>query len=427
MAKGYNARDIDVLEGLEPVRKRPGMYIGGTGQAGLHHLLWEIVDNAVDEAINGHASYIKVVLHADGTTCTVEDNGRGIPVDTHPKAGVSALQVILTTLHAGGKFSDKAYVTSGGLHGVGASVVNALSRKLEARVKRGGKEYVQSYRRGRPTKEVAEVGDARGTGTTLTFTPDDKIFEDILFDPDRILQRLEVKAFLNKGLKIRFYDRVNGQTHEIQHDGGLADYLDVLVERYDASPFIDAPFVLERNNGVRLELAMTWTDGTRERLLTYVNGIPTGDGGTHEQGLRDALVKGMRSFMDTHGLVPRNLSITAEDLREGVVGVLSIYVPDPQFQGQTKTRLNNPEVRGQVDGAIRPVLEQWLHENKNRGEVIVSRAIQAAKARIASRQAAQQVRKKPSKSSRVNLPGKLAAPRLVLVGAQAPRPQRRRR
>ncbi|MCO4746496.1 MAG: type IIA DNA topoisomerase subunit B [Proteobacteria bacterium] len=403
----YSARDIAVLKGLEPVRKRPGMYIGGTGPDGLHHLLWEVVDNSVDEAINGFATTIKVTLHSDGSTMSVEDNGRGIPVDEHPVEKRSALEVILTTLHAGGKFGEKNYATSGGLHGVGASVVNALSRKLEARIRRDGSEWVQVYKRGRPTGDVAQIGPARGSGTRITYTPDEKIFDDTTYDPGRIFQRLEVKAFLNKGLKIIFRDQVNSETHEFKHDGGVADFLDAIVARTGATPVVDAPFVLEKNDDFRIELAMTWSDAPRERLKSYVNGIPTADGGTHVQGLKDSLVKAMRHFMETHELKPKNLTVTADDLREGVVAVLSIFISDPQFQGQTKERLNNGEAKQWVEGAVRPLLEQWLHDNKNRGEVLVSRAVQAARARIASRQAAQQVRRKPRKS-RMSLPGKLA-------------------
>jgi DNA gyrase subunit B len=404
----YTAADISVLEGLEPVRKRPGMYIGGTGSAGLHHLLWEIVDNAVDEAINGHASTIKVTLQSDGVTCTVEDNGRGIPVDEHPKLKRSALEVILTTLHAGGKFDQGAYITSGGLHGVGSSVVNALSVSLEARVRRNGREYVQRYKRGRPKGPVEDIGPGRGTGTTITFTPDPEIFEDLRFDAAKIQQRLEVKTFLNKGLRIVFRDQVADETHELRHDGGLADYLGVLVERAPAKALLETPFVWERNNGTRIELACTWTDSPREHLSTFVNGIPTADGGTHEQGFRDAIVKALRGFMETHNLTPRGVTLTAEDLREGLVGALSLFIPEPQFQGQTKDRLNNPEVKGMVDGAVRPAFEQWLHENRSVGEMVLVRAVQAARARVASRQAADAARATSASTSRLALPGKLA-------------------
>ncbi|MFT7520504.1 MAG: DNA gyrase subunit B [Kiritimatiellia bacterium] len=405
----YSASQIAVLKGLDPVRKRPGMYIGGTGSDGLHHLLWEIVDNSVDEAINGHASKIVVTLHSDGVTLTVEDNGRGIPVGIHPTEKVSALQVIMTTLHAGGKFDGDSYKTSGGLHGVGSSVVNALSSTLIAKVKREGQTWVQEYKRGVPRGPVKAVGPARGTGTSITFSPDPNIFEDINYDPEVVHKRLEQKTFLHRGLKIIFRDQLNEVTHELEHLGGIQDYLDAVVNRGKQAVVVDTPFYIDRENGAwRFELALTWTESPRDSMLTFVNGIPTQDGGTHEQGLRDGMIKGVRSFMDTHNLVPRGLSLTAEDLREGVTAILSLYVHDPQFQGQTKDKLNNPEIRSILDGAVRPAIEQWLHDNKSRGESIVLRAVQAAKARIASRQAATKVRRKSATSGRLTLPGKLS-------------------
>jgi len=405
----YGADDIQVLEGIEHVRKRPAMYIGGTGADGLHHLLWEIVDNATDEALNGHATGVTVTLHKDGRTVTVDDNGRGIPVGIHKKKGVSALEVILTTLGAGGKFDNGSYETSGGLHGVGSSAVNALSERFEARVRREGKEWVQQYRKGRPKKPVEAVGPARGTGTRITFTPDHTIFEEGSFDPERIERQLEVKSFLHRGLKVVFRDQVNKETHEFKHDGGLSDYLDAFLERKTMRRAVDASFVTDRTiDGVVVDLAVAWTEAPREKILSYVNAIPTEDGGTHEQGWRDALLKALRSFIETHSLDPRGVKLTADDLREGVVSILSVRVREPQFQGQTKGRLNNPEVRGTLDSGLRPLLEQWLHENRSTGEHIVARAVAAAKARIASRQAATKVRRKSATSSRLALPGKLA-------------------
>lgn len=412
MARGrpYTADDITVLEGIEAVRKRPGMYIGGTGTDGLHHLLWEIVDNACDEAQNGHATQIEVTLHSDGTTVSVEDDGRGIPVDHHAKTGKSALEVVFTVLHAGGKFGGGSYETSGGLHGVGASAVNALSQHLEARVRRDGKEWVQEFRRGTPLGPVQSKGSARGaTGTRVTFTPDPEIFDDVLFDADRIRTQLEVKSFLLGGLRITFRDEVRNEVHELFHEGGIADYLQVLVARAEAQRVIEPNFFLERENeGVSLSVALSWTEASRENVLSYVNGIPTTDGGTHEQGLRDALTKAMRNFIDTHGLQRRDVALVPDDLREGVFAILSIRVRDPQFQGQTKGRLNNPEVRGAIDGGIRPLLEQWFHENRALGELCVARAYQAARARLASREAEAQARRKTPTSGRMNLPGKLS-------------------
>ncbi|MCB9758912.1 MAG: type IIA DNA topoisomerase subunit B [Alphaproteobacteria bacterium] len=410
MSSNYTGKDITVLEGLEPVRKRPGMYIGGTGKEGLHHLIWEIVDNCVDEAINGYASSIVVTLHEGGRSVAVADNGRGIPIDIVPKYKKPALELILTTLHAGGKFNQSNYVTSGGLHGVGSSVVNALSSHLRAQVKRGGKLYQQDFRRGKPRSPLKEVGPARGTGTTITFSPDDQIFGEVRFDASLIRERLEVKAYLNRGLRIVFRDEDARATHEFKHEGGLLDYLAQLLKADQKTATTPEPFTHEReaNGGPRMELALTWTDSPREQLLTFVNGIPTRDGGTHEQGFKDAIVRAMRSFIDTHQLEPRGVKLTADDIREGVTGILSVYIAEPQFQGQTKDKLNNPEVRGQVEGAARPVLEQWLHEHTSWGEAIVLRAIQAARARMASRAAAHQVRRKSAVSHRLNLPGKLA-------------------
>jgi DNA gyrase subunit B/topoisomerase-4 subunit B len=405
----YGSDQIAVLKGLEGVRRRPGMYITGTGLDGLHHLLWEIVDNSVDEAMNGHATRVVVTLHESGNVVTVEDNGRGIPVEEHPTEQVSALQVVLTTLHAGGKFGGDSYKTSGGLHGVGSSVVNALSVHLRAEVKRNGKLYAQEYRRGVPRGPVAEVGAAKGTGTTITFEPDPEIFAETSFDPSIIRERLEQRAYLHKGLRLVFRDRVSGQTWDLAHDRGLADWLNTSTQDEGRKPVLDAPFLLDREaTDHRLELALTWTEAPSETWRTFVNGIPTRDGGTHEQGLKDAVTRAVRNFAEAHGLMPRNLALAVEDLREGVFAILSFYTREPQFQGQTKDRLNNPEARGQVDGAVRASLEQWLHDHRARGEAIVARAVQAAKARLASREAATEVRRKSATSGRMSLPGKLA-------------------
>ena len=411
MSSTYTADDIRVLDGLEAVRTRPGMYIGGTGDDGYHHLLWEIVDNAVDEVMNGHADRITVTLHASGREISVTDNGRGIPVDAHKSTGKSALEVIFTVLHAGGKFGDGAYKTAGGLHGVGASVVNALSQRLEVHVKRGGREYAQTFRHGKPLGAVEDRGPARGHGTTVTFEPDPDIFGDLEFDPERIQERLEVKTFLNRGLRILFRDETRDTSVELHHEGGVVDFLRVEAERAGAEFVQDAPFDLVREDaatGMTLDLALAWTRHPRERVLAFVNGIPTRDGGTHVQGLRDGVVKAVRNFIDTHALGPRGLTLSSEDLREGIVAVVSVLVPEPQFQGQTKERLNNPGVRPAVDQAVRPALEQWLHENKSTGERVVARAIEAARVREASRKAARDVRRKSPVSGRLNLPGKLA-------------------
>ncbi len=405
----YSAKDITVLEGLEPVRKRPGMYIGGVGKDGLHHLLWELVDNSVDEAMNGYASSISVTIHADGCSATVADNGRGIPGHVHPTNARAALQLMPTTLHAGGKFDNKLYETSGGLHGVGASVVNALSQQLVATVKRDDHTWEQEFRRGQSIAPIRKKGKSRGTGTSIYFVPDQSIFEDVAFDIEEVAERLETKAYLNGGLKIVFKDETNQTNQTFEHEGGVADLIQTRVLQSGATPTVDTFFVQRKEEqGFRLEVAVCWTDATRERVSSYVNTIPTPDGGTHEAGFRDAVVKAIRNYIETHDLQPRGVSIGAEDIREGMVAVVSTFVPDPQFQGQTKDRLNNPSARGIVDAILRPDLEQWFHQNSSVGEAVVGRIIQSSRARAASRAAASQVRRKASVSHRLNLPGKLA-------------------
>ncbi len=413
-AKTYSAKDITVLEGLEPVRKRPAMYIGGTDKVGYHHLLWEIVDNAIDEVIGGHASRVDVTLHKDGRTVSVEDNGRGIPVDTIPKYKKPALEVILTTLHAGGKFDrGKSYVHAGGLHGVGASVVNALASEMSAVVRRDGTKWEQRYQRGAPTTKLKKLGAAKGAGTLITFCPDEEIFGDKQrFDAALIADRLEAKSYLHRGVKIAFRDESASpaKTHTFQHDRGIADYLDrIVADRGRTTVPKDAPgFYFDRGGDVKIEIALQWTEATDEHIRSYVNGVPTPSGGTHELGLKGGVVKAVRNYMSTHSLAPKGLQVTAEDIREGLVAVLSVYVSDPQFQGQTKERLNNPEVTAQVDSTIRPALEQWLNENKSIAEGVVGRAVLAARAREASRAASEAVQRKTAVSHRLNLPGKLA-------------------
>jgi len=453
----YSAADIQVLEGLEPVRKRPAMYIGGTDTTGYHHLLWEILDNSVDEVINSYASRIEVTLHKDGKTATIVDDGRGVPVDMMPKYKKTALEVILTTLHSGGKFEQGNYIHSGGLHGVGASVVNALSSSLIARVKRDGKHHVQTFAKGLATSKLKTEGKARGTGTTVTFTPDAEVFGlKAKFDPELIRDRLEAKSYLHRGMIVVFRDETQKPPREdtYQHDGGITEYLakvvaqrgkntvpaaqrspapgsrEPLVSSEDGLPETEltaqggeipsvppvaamqippgALFYRQGEGDVRLEVALVWTEATDEHIRSYVNGIPTPNGGTHEAGLRSGIVKAVRNYIETHGLAPKGVTLTAEDIREGVCGILSSYVVDPQFQGQTKGRLNNPETAAQVEGVVRPALEKWLNDTKTVAEPIIARIILAARAREASRAAAQQVSRKTAVSHRLNLPGKLA-------------------
>jgi DNA gyrase subunit B/topoisomerase-4 subunit B len=409
MATEYTAKDIQILEGLEPVRKRPGMYIGGVGSAGLHHLVWEIVDNSIDEAMNGHAKEITVTLHKDGSSVTVSDDGRGIPIDKHPKHKKTALEIVYTTLHAGGKFEAGGnYKTSGGLHGVGASVVNALSTKVVVTVKRGGAEHQMEFRRGVAQGALRRLGPARGSGTTVYFQPDPQIFPRTDFDPQLIRDRLEIASFLHRGVKVRFVDQARGTDETFKHEQGIVDYLKkVLVERH-AKPIHEAPFTLLKENGAKVEVAFQWTESTDEHVRSYVNGIPTGSGGTHENGLRSAVGKAIRNFIETHNLTPRGVTISADDIREGFTSILSIYIAEPQFQGQTKDRLNNPEVQNYVDQAVRPALEQWLNSNRSVAESIVARIVLAARAREASRAASAAISRKTATSGRMTLPGKLS-------------------
>ncbi len=410
-ASRYTAKDIEVLEGLEPVRARPAMYIGGTDTRGYHHLLWEIVDNAVDEAINGHAKRIDVTLDEDRRGVTVSDDGRGIPIDIHPKHNRPALELILCTLHAGGKFASSSYTVSGGLHGVGSSVVNALSDVLDVKVLRDGYEHMQSFSRGVPTGKLKRGPTTRKHGTVLHFRPDAKIFGDkASFDVDTIKERLEAKAYLHGGLIIAFKDPANNESLEYLHPNGIADYLPKLITARGKSPVHPSPFILRHTSpsGEQLEAALCWTESFDESLRSYVNGIPTQSGGSHEAGFNTAIVKAVRAFIEAKKIQVKGVTLAAEDIREGIVALLSIYIQNPQFQGQTKDRLNNPEASPMVEGTVRPALEQWLLQNGSVGEAIVMRGILAARAREARREATQQVVRKTAVSHRLNLPGKLA-------------------
>lgn len=413
MAKStYSASDIEVLEGLEPVRKRPGMYIGGTeGPAGLHHLVKEILDNSVDEAMNGHADVVLVTLHKDGQSVTIEDNGRGIPVDIHPKLKKPALEIILTTLHAGGKFSDLNYVTAGGLHGVGASVVNALSEKLEATVYRDGFEWKQSYSRGKTEGPLKKGGATRKKGTKIFFRPDTEIFKLIDFIPERVEKLIEEKAFLYKGLKLNFKNEKDGTEKLFLYPDGIKSFLKSVLEIGNSAPVGGEFFDLDRANGIKIEVAFCWTEATQERVFSYVNGIHTKGGGTHEDGFKSGLSKAMRNYMSVHNLTPKGVKITGEDIREGLVAVLSVSVPGAvsqlQFQGQTKDRLNNPEIEPPVD-ALTKTFENVLNSKPSVANALVERITLAAKARAAARSASQNVSRKVGISHRLNLPGKLA-------------------
>lgn len=413
MEPRYDASSIQVLKGLEPVRKRPAMYIGGTGAKGLHHLLWEMVDNAVDEAINGYASYITVTLHADGQSATVRDNGRGIPVGVHPedKQGRSALEIILTTLHAGGKFDQGNYMRSGGLHGVGSSVVNALSTELVARIKRDGGLFEQHYAKGTPIGPLKRVEDATGSGTEIFFRPDDTIFEDVDFDAEVVGKRLEIKAFLTAGLRVVFRDEKTGSRHEYKHDGGIGDLLAKLVKD-GGEPAVHTDVIRLKSTGsgadTQIDVAMQWTESTREQIEPFANGIPTPHGGTHEAGVRDGVRAAMMNYLEAHDAIPRGVEIKPADIREGLTCAVSVFLADPQFQGQTKDKLNNPEIRNLVGSLVRQDVEAYMHTHQSTGNSVAMRIIQAARARAASRSAVQKVKRKKGPGHRLNLPGKLA-------------------
>lgn len=404
----YTASDITLLEGLEAVRKRPAMYIGGVHKAGLHHLLWEIVDNSIDEAMNGYASELDVRLHSDGKTVSVRDNGRGIPVEMHPVYQKPTLELILTKLHSGGKFNNNNYKHSGGLHGVGISVVNALSEYMKIEVCRGGGRFEQEFSKGDPVAPIEQKAkNIRQTGTTVTFRADPEIFRDsVTLEASQIRERLEVAAYLHSGLAVKFRNEVDGIEEVFHHEGGLQDYLDHLLKNRNNRVVHEGTFVHSSDGEMRMEVALCWTEDTDEFFKSFVNGIVTRSGGTHENGLKLAIAKAVRNYINTHKLQPKGMTISTEDIREGVVALFSVYVQEPQFQGQTKERLNNPEVQPLVDQVMRAALEQWLNENSTAARAIVARIIMAARARAASRAASQVVRQSPTR--RLSLPGKLA-------------------
>jgi DNA gyrase/topoisomerase IV subunit B len=408
----YSASDIEVLEGLDPVRKRPGMYIGGTdGPQGLHHLVKEILDNSVDEAMNGHADVITIWLHKDGESITIEDNGRGIPVDMHPKFKKPALEIILTTLHAGGKFSDHNYVTAGGLHGVGASVVNALSSKLEATVFRDGFEWRQSFTRGKTDATIKKGSATRKKGTRIFFRPDTEIFRSIEFSKERLEKIIEEKAFLYKGLKLIFKNEQEDYEKTFLYPEGVKSFLKSMLELQNTPPIGGECFDLDRANGIKIEVAFCWTESTQERTFSYVNGIHTKGGGTHEDGFKSGLSKAIRNYISVHNLMPKGMKLTGEDIREGLLAVISVSVPGAvsqlQFQGQTKDRLNNPEIESPVDALVK-TFENVLNSKPSVANALVERITLAAKARAAARSASQNVSRKVGISHRLNLPGKLA-------------------
>ncbi|MGB8683085.1 MAG: DNA topoisomerase (ATP-hydrolyzing) subunit B [Candidatus Binatus sp.] len=402
---GYGAESIKVLEGLEAVRKRPGMYIGDTAERGLHHLVNEIVDNSVDEALAGHCTEINVVVLSDDRI-SVEDNGRGIPVDMHPTEKRSALEVVHTVLHAGGKFEKSAYKVSGGLHGVGASVVNALSDEFEVEVHKNGKIYFQRYERGIPKTKVEERGKTNSKGTKTTFTPDSKIFPEVKFKYEIIARYLREMAYLNAGLRIRLRDERINKAEEFHYEGGIAEYVATLSKSNEA--LHDVIFFKGVREGVDVEVALQWTDAIHEVIFTYANNIHTAEGGTHLSGLKGALTRTINNYAIKNNLFKnKEMRLEGDDTREGLAAIVSIKIAEPQFEGQTKTKLGNSEVEGIVSGLVNEKLGEFLEKTPPVAKKIVARAVEAATAREAARKAKELVRRKGALDSG-SLPGKLA-------------------
>ena len=404
----YTAGQIQVLKGLEAVRKRPGMYIGTTSSRGLHHLVYEVVDNSIDEAMAGHCTHVKVTVH-EGNSVTVEDNGRGIPVDIHPTEKVPGVEVAMTTLHAGGKFDKNTYKVSGGLHGVGVSVVNALSEYLEVEIRRGGKKYHQRYEQGVKTKELEEQGKAKGTGTLVTFKPDSEILTDLEFSFEVLSNRLRELAFLNKSLKITLTDERNGGASEAYYyEGGIAEYVEFL--RGSRQALHDKVCYFETSKPeaeAEIELALQYNQGFSENTHTFVNNINTHEGGMHLTGLKSALTRTINDYARRNNIFKKDESLSGEDVREGLTCVLSLRVMEPQFEGQTKTKLGNSELRGAVEAAVNEHLSIFLDENPKAVKSIIDKSLQAARAREAARKARDLTRKKSALEGGV-LPGKLA-------------------
>jgi DNA gyrase subunit B len=402
----YGADNIKVLEGLEAVRKRPGMYIGDTSERGLHHLVYEVVDNSIDEALAGHCDSIEVKIHIDNSV-TVIDNGRGIPVDIHPTEGVSAAEVVLTKLHAGGKFDKASYKVSGGLHGVGVSVVNALAETLEVEIKRDGKVFQQSYVRGDPQAPLKEVGKSKERGTRVTFKPDGQIFETTDFSFDILSQRLRELAFLNRGVKITIEDERSQKQHEFFYKGGLLSFVEHL-NRAKAAVHPKVVHFEGEKDGVEVEIAMQWNDGYTENVFSFCNNINTIEGGTHLIGFRSALTRSINNYALSSGLLKKDEeNLQGDDVREGLTAVISVKVPEPQFEGQTKTKLGNSEVKGIVEALVNEKLGSYLNEHPTDAKKIVAKGVEAARVREATRKAKELARRKGALDSG-SLPGKLA-------------------
>lgn len=404
----YSANQIQVLEGLEAVRRRPGMYIGTTSSKGLHHLVYEVVDNSIDEALAGYCDKIEVIILPDNSI-TVTDNGRGIPVDIQPQMGRPAVEVVLTILHAGGKFGGEGYKVSGGLHGVGVSVVNALSEWLEVEVKRNGSVYHQRYERGVPVKDLTVIGKAKSTGTKVTFKPDPEIFEELVYEFGILSLRLRELSFLNKNLMIVLKDEREGQEQEkaFQHAGGIVDYVKHLNKNKDVLHPKPIYFSGEKDD-VAIEIAIQYNDSYTENIFSFANNINTQEGGTHEAGFKTAMTRVINDYARKHGILKENESnLSGEDIREGMTGIISVKVREPQFEGQTKTKLGNSEVRGITDSIVVEGVGTFLEENPAVGKKIIEKSVNAARAREAARKARELTRRKSALESTA-LPGKLA-------------------
>ncbi|TLZ71049.1 MAG: DNA topoisomerase (ATP-hydrolyzing) subunit B [Methanobacteriota archaeon] len=401
----YDAESIQVLEGLQAVRKRPAMYVGSVDARGLHHLVHEVVDNSIDEAMMGFCKNIQVSINEDGSA-TVADDGRGIPVDVHPKYGVPAAELVLARMHAGGKFEHKLYRVSGGLHGVGLSVVNGLSEWLEARIKRDGKEWSIRFARGEKEADLKEVGPADGTGTVITFKPDPQIFESVAFDFETLATRLRELAFLNKGLRIVITDPAHGKGDVFQFQGGIAEYV-TWINRAK-TPLHDPPIYLSKeNNGTQIEAALQWHDGYAESIFTFVNNINTVEGGTHLIGFKSALARALNNYAKGNKYLKSGESLDGEDVREGLTAILSLKTPEPQFEGQTKMKLGNSDMKGIVDSGVYEKLTEFLNETPKAAGTILQKAVLASQAREAARKARELTRRKGLLEG-FNLPGKLA-------------------
>ena len=405
--KKYDENQIQVLEGLEAVRKRPGMYIGSTSSRGLHHLVYEIVDNSIDEALAGYCNKIEVCINEDNSI-TVTDDGRGMPVGIHPKMGKSTIEVIMTILHAGGKFGGGGYKVSGGLHGVGASVVNALSEECVVTVKREGKIWQQKYSKGKVLTEVIQIGDSDETGTKTYFKPDHEIFDETVFDFDVLAQRLRELAFLNKGVYIKLIDKREGKEQEevFHYEGGIKSFVTYL--NRNKVPLHEEPIYIEGiKDNVSVEVALQYNDGYTENIFSFANNIDTVEGGTHLVGFKTALTRSFNDYAKKFGHIKENdKNFSGDDIREGLTAVISVKIEEPQFEGQTKTKLGNSEVRGVVDSIVGENISIFLEENPNIGKMIIDKALMAARARDAARKARELTRK--SVLERSALPGKLA-------------------